>query len=273
MIIIAEKINGSIPSVAKAIEARDAGFIQNLAKVQSEAGSDFIDVCASVEVSRELETLKWMIDLVQEVTDTPIAVDSPSSETCAKAIDFCKRPGLVNSVSMEGNKVEEVFPKIAKTEWECVALLCDDTGIPRSAEKRLEVFDALMQKAKEYNIDPSRLHIDPLVEMLATSDDGINMIIEVMKEIRRRYPTIHITGAASNVSFNLPARKIGNQAFVVLAMNAGLDSVILDPLNKDMRGLIYATEALLGHDEMCIEFIQAFRKGVFGTPPQAPAKK
>mgnify|MGYP001767721919 FL=1 len=273
MIIIAEKINGSIPSVGKAIEARDADFIRNLAKVQTEAGADFIDVCASVEVSRELETLKWMIDIVQEATDTPIAVDSPSSETCARAIDFCKRPGLVNSVSMEGNKIESVFPKIARTEWQCAALLCDDTGIPRSAEKRLEVLEALMQKAKEYNIDPSRLHIDPLVEMLATSDDGINMIVEVMKEIRRRYPTIHVTGAASNISFNLPARKIVNQAFVVLAMNAGLDSVILDPLNRDLRGLIYATEALLGRDEMCIEFIQAFRKGVFGTPPQAPANK
>lgn len=273
MIIIGEKINGSIPSVGKAIEAGDADFIRNLAKVQSEAGADFIDVCASVEVSRELETLKWMIDIVQEATDTPIAVDSPSAETCAKAIDFCKRPGLVNSVSMEGNKIATVFPKIARTDWQCAALLCDDTGIPRSAEKRLEVLEALMQKAKEYNIDPSRLHIDPLVEMLATSDDGVNMIIEVMKEIRRRYPTIHVTGAASNISFNLPARKIVNQAFVVLAMNAGLDSVILDPLNRDLRGLIYATEALLGRDEMCIEFIQAFRRGVFGTQPQAPAKK
>lgn len=268
MIIIAEKINGSIPSTGKAIEAKDADYIRNLAKVQSEAGADFIDVCASVEVSRELETLKWLIDLVQEVTNTPLAVDSPSAEVCAKAIDFCKRPGIVNSVSMEGNKVEIVFPKIADTKWDCIALLCDDSGIPRTAEKRLEVFEALMKKAKEYNIAPSRLHIDPLVEMLATSEDGINVIIKVMKEIKKQYPDIHVTGAASNVSFNLPARKIINQAFVVLAMNAGLDSVILDPLNRDLRGLIYATEALLGRDEMCIEFIHAYRAGLFGTQKQ-----
>jgi 5-methyltetrahydrofolate--homocysteine methyltransferase len=265
MIIIGEKINGSIPSVGKAIEAKDGEFIKNLAKVQTDAGADFIDVCASVEVSKELDTLKWMIDLVQSVTETPIAVDSPSAETCAKSIDFCNKPGLVNSVSMEGNKIAVVFPKIAGTKWQCVALLCDDTGIPRSAAKRLEVFAALMKKAKEFNIDPSRLHIDPLVEMLATSDDGINMIVEVMKDIRKQYPTIHITGAASNISFNLPARKIVNQAFVVLAMNAGLDSVILDPLNRDLRGLIYATDALLANDEMCIEYIHAFRKGIFGV--------
>jgi len=71
--------------------------------------------------------------------------------------------------------------------------------------------------------------------MLCASENGINMLIEVVKEIKKRYPTIHVTGAASNVSFNLPARKVMNQAFVVVAMTAGMDSVILDPLNKDMR--------------------------------------
>ena len=266
MIIIAEKINGSIPSVAKAIEARDAEFIKNLAKVQSEASSDFIDVCASVDPSIEFETLKWMIELVQEVTDTPIAVDSPDAKLCADMIQFCKKPGLINSVSMEGTKVEDVFPVIADTKWQVAALLCDDAnGIPKTAEIRLKILEDLMAKAKEYNIDPSRIHIDPLVEMLCTSEDGINMLVEVIKEIKVRYPTIHVTGAASNISFNLPARKVVNQAFVVLAMNAGMDSVILDPLNRDMRGLIYATEALLGEDMMCMEFIGAFRDGLFGV--------
>ena len=83
--------------------------------------------------------MEWLINLVQEVTDTPIAVDSPSVRVCAEALKFCKRPGLVNSVSMEGDKIDVVFPVIANTEWECAALLCDDTGIPKSAEKRLEV--------------------------------------------------------------------------------------------------------------------------------------
>ena len=79
MIIIGEKINGSIPSVAKAIAERDADWIRNLAKVQTEAGADFIDVCASVK-DDEVEVMHWLIDLVQEVTDTPISVDSPNAE-------------------------------------------------------------------------------------------------------------------------------------------------------------------------------------------------
>jgi 5-methyltetrahydrofolate--homocysteine methyltransferase len=134
MIIIGEKINGSIPSMAKAIAEKNADHIRNLAKKQAEAGADFIDVCASVSPDTEFETLKWLIDLVQEVTDTPISIDSPNAKVFAEAIGFCKKPGLINSVSMEGDKIERVFPVIAGTQWECVALLCDDTGIPDSAE-------------------------------------------------------------------------------------------------------------------------------------------
>ena len=264
MIVIGEKINGSIPSVQKIIETRDEEAVKELARKQTEAGVTYIDVCASVNNDIEVETMKWLIDLVQGVTDTPISVDSPSAQACVDAMKYCNKPGIINSVSMEGDKIETVFPVIADTDWECVALLCDDTGIPKTAEKRLEVFDAIMEKAKKYNIDPSRLHIDPLVEMLCTSEDGVSMIVEVITEIRKRYPTIHITAAISNVSFNLPVRRLVNQSFLVLSMNAGLDSAILDPLNRDLMGMVYATEALLGLDDYCMEYITAYRNDIFG---------
>ena len=121
-----------------------------------------------------------------------------------------------------------------------------------------------MAKAKEYGIKPSRLHIDPLVEMLCTSEDGIALNEEVISTIREQYPTIHITAAISNISFNLPVRKLVNLGFTVLAMKAGLDSAILDPTNRDMMGVIYATEALLGNDDFCMEYIEAYREGIFG---------
>lgn len=264
MIIIGEKINGSIPSVAKAIAEKDADFIRNLAKVQADAGAAFIDVCASVDNSIELATVKWLIDLVQEVTDTPVAIDSPNVRICAEAMKFCNRPGLINSVSMEGSKTEVIFPLIADTDWECAALLCDDTGLPQDAEKRLAVFAAIMKKAQKYNIAPARLHIDPLVQMLCTSEDGINTVTAVIRQIKAQYPAIHVTGGGSNISFNLPARKLVNQAFLVLAMNAGMDSAIIDPLNRDLMGMIYATEALLGLDEYCMEYIGAYRENKFG---------
>ncbi len=268
MIIIGEKINGSIPSTGKAIEAKDAAFIRDLAIKQSEAGANYIDVCASVSDDREMEVMKWLIDIVQDAVDTPIAVDSPNAETCVACIPFCKKPGIINSVSGEGNKIEVVFPVIADTKWDVIALLSDDTGIPKCAADRLRVFDKIMAKAKEYGIAPNRIHIDPLVEMLCTSEDGIAMVVEVMTEIKKQYPTIHITGAASNISFNLPARKLLNQVFISLSMNAGMDSAILDPLDRGMLGTIYATEAMLGLDEFCIEYITAFREGRIGSAPK-----
>ena len=263
MIIIGEKINGSIPVVAEAIAARDAEFIKARAKAQAEAGATFIDCCASVS-ENEVEILKWMIDCIQEATDLPICIDSPSAEALAEVFSYCARPGLINSVSGEGNKIDLIFPLIANTKWQVICLLSDDRGIPKCAADRLRVFDYIMEKAKQYGISPSRLHIDPLVEMLCTSEDGIAMNVEVISTIRRRYPSIHITAAVSNISFNLPVRKMVNLGFTVLAMNAGLDSAILDPTNRDMMGVIYATEALLGRDEYCMEYISAYREGIFG---------
>ena len=269
MIIIGEKINGSIPAVAEAIAKRDAEFIKQRAIAQDKAGATFIDCCASVQEG-EVETLHWMIDCIQSVTDLPISVDSPSADVIAEAYKFCNKPGLFNSVSGEGSKIDVLFPIMAANPgWECVALLSDDTGIPKTAGDRLKVFDKIMAKAKEYGIKPSRLHIDPLVEMLCTSENGIETNTEVISAVREAYPTIHITAAVSNISFNLPVRKMLNLGFTVLAMNAGLDSAILDPTNRDMMGLIYATEALLGQDDYCMEYISAYREGKFGPVKQA----
>ena len=263
MIIIGEKINGSIPSMAKAIAERNEEWIKDIAKKEADAGADFIDCCASVDVG-EVETLHWMIDLIQSVTDTPIAVDSPNAAVCIEGMKFCNKPGMINSVSGEGNKMDIVFPVIADTKWDVMALLCDDTGIPKTAADRIRVLDNIMAKAKSFGIAESRIHIDPLIEMLCTSEDGIAMVVEVMTYIKKNYPKAHISGAISNISFNLPYRKILNIAFAVLAINAGMDSAVMDPLSRDLRGAIYDAEAMIGEDYMCMEYIGAFREDVFG---------
>ena len=269
MIIIAEKLNGSIPSCGQAIAARDEAYIKETAKRQADAGASFIDCCASVN-DGELETMKWMIDAIQSVTDRPISVDSPDVGVVIEAMKFCNKPGLFNSVSGEGNKIDLAFPVLARPEnekWEVMALLCDDTGIPKSAAKRIEVFEMVMEKAEKYGIAKKRIHIDPLVEMLCTTDDGegIFMILEVMRYIKAKQPDVHISGAISNISFNLPVRRLVNQAFAVLAISAGMDSSVMDPLSRDLRGVIYAAEAMLGLDDFCAEYTSAYREGIFGA--------
>jgi 5-methyltetrahydrofolate--homocysteine methyltransferase len=266
MIIIGEKLNGSIPSVGKAIADRDEAFLRRLAKIQTEAGAHYLDVCASVQEDTEVETLKWMLDLAQDESDVPICLDSPSQYTLVKALPFCKKPGLVNSVSLEGDKIDTIFPIIADTKWGCVALLCDDKGIPNSVERRMEVFDGIMAKVKEYGIDPSRIFIDPLVVTLSTNDAALTMFAECTRRVKEQYPTIHVTSGLSNISFGLPVRKMINMAFMVLAMNAGMDSAIVDPTNREMLGVIYAADCLLEKDESCLEYIMAYREGIIAPP-------
>ena len=89
------------------------------------------------------------------------------------------------------------------------------------------------------------------------------MILDVMKHIKKTRPKVHVSGAISNISYNLPVRRLVNQAFAVLAINAGMDSAVLDPLNRDLRAVILAAEAMLGLDDFCAEYVSAYREGIF----------
>ncbi len=263
MIIIGEKINGSIPRTGEAIAAKDEAFIHELARKQTAAGAHYLDCCASV-TEGELETVEWLIELIQDESELPICIDSPNSQVCVDAMKFCKKPGMINSVSLEGDKIDVVFPVIADTEWDCIALLCDDKGIPRDAAGRIEVFKKTMLRAEEYGIAPNRLYIDPLVETLGTNDQSLLTFVETCRAVKELYPDVHLTSGLSNISFGLPVRKMINIGFLVLAMNAGMDSAIIDPTNRDLLGVLFATEALLGKDEYCMEYIGAYRENLFG---------
>lgn len=264
MIIIGEKINGSIPKCGAAIAARDEEYIREMTRIQDHYGSAFIDCCASVN-ENELETMKWMVELIMEETDLPIALDSPDPQVLVDAMPFCgDRIGLINSVSGEGNKIDIVFPAIAGTKWGVVALLSDDSGIPADADGRMDVFHKIMDRAKEFDISPDRIYIDPLVETLGANPDALEIFCECVKRIKEEYPTIHVLGALSNISYGLPGRKFINIPFMTLCMAAGLDSAIIDPTNRDVNGVLHGTEALLGIDDFCLDYIDAYRENLFG---------
>ena len=267
MIIIGEKINGSIPSTGKAIAAKDADYIAKLARIQSEAGATYIDCCASVNEG-ELEMQKWLIDIIQANSDKPICIDSPDPKVCVGAMEFTNKIGLINSISGEGDKISVILPALKGTEWSVVALLCDDSGIPKDAATRVEIFKRIMGEAEKFDIAPNRIFIDPLVETLATNGESLLTFVDTTRQIKALYPDIHVTSGLSNISFGLPGRMIINMAFMTLAMQAGMDSAIIDPTNRDMMGSIFATDALLGADDFCIEYIGAYRDNIIGPAPK-----
>ena len=264
MIIIGEKINGTIPSVGRSIAAGDEDFIRLLAVKQSEAGSAYIDVCAGVDPDSELETMKWLLEIVQTATDVPISIDSPDPLLIKDTLKYVSKPGLINSVSLEGEKTKIIFPQIADTDWECVALLCDDKGVPATVEKRLQIAREIVDRAADYGISHSRLYIDPLVTTLSTDGSSLVKFMECSREIKSLYPEIHITSGLSNISYGLPVRTSINQAFLTLAMSAGMDSAIMDPTRSEMLAAILTTDALLGNDRFCRKLTTAFRKGIIG---------
>ena len=266
MIIIGEKLNGAIKSVAKAIQDRDAQFIRDLATRQLESRADYIDICSGVP-TQDYEVLKWMIELIQaDHPDVRFSIDSPNPDVILKCMDLCKNPGMINSVSLEPGKIEKLFPAAAERKaWQIVALLLDGAGMPETVEKRMETFNGIITQAQAYGISENRLFIDPLVFSVATTPEGFLNFIGAAKQIRKAHPDIHIVSGLSNISFGLPYRKAINHAFLIGAMMNGMDSAIMDPLNRDMLGGVYAAEALLGLDEYCIEYLSAYRDDLFGV--------
>ena len=265
MIIVGEKLNGSIKSVAQAIQSRNAEFVRDLATRQLERRADYIDICSGVP-ERDAEVLGWMIDLIQ--TDHPgvrFSIDSSNPDTILSCMQKCRNPGMINSVSLETGKIEKILPVAAEMKgWNIIALLMDNNGIPETVEKRMENFENLIAKTKEFGIAENRLFIDPLVFSVATTPESFLNFINTSKLIREAHPDIHIISGLSNISFGLPYRKAINHALLIGAMLNGMDSAIMDPLNADMLGGIYATEALTNLDEYCIEYLEAYRDGMFG---------
>ena len=107
------------------------------------------------------------------------------------------------------------------------------------------------------------------METLGTSPESLLTFAECCRKIKELDPALHITSGLSNISFGLPVRKVINFAFMALAMEAGMDSCIIDPLARDLRGVIYATDALLGEDEYCGEYLGAYRDNIFGPVKEA----
>ncbi|MCL6477754.1 MAG: methyltetrahydrofolate cobalamin methyltransferase [Peptococcaceae bacterium] len=264
MIIIGEKINGTIPGVKKAIAGKDEEFIRNLAIKQVEAGADYLDVCAGTAPETEAETLIWLMDIVQGAVDQPLCIDSPNPKVIEQVFRYAKRPGIINSVSGEGEKCEVIYPMIQGTEWQVIALTCDNRGIPSDVRTRVDITKMLVEKAQKHDITPDRIHIDPLVMALSAVNRSVLDFIETLTTVKKMYPTVKVTSGLSNISFGMPLRKVINQNFLTIALYAGMDSAILDPCNRDILTTLLATEALLGRDRYCRNFANAYRKNKIG---------
>lgn len=264
MQIIGEKINGTRKRVAQAIAERDSAFIQDLAIRQAEAGAAWLDVNAGTHPNREPDDLIWLVDTIQPVVKVPLCLDSANPQALAAAIQMVKQTPMINSISGEPSRLEGILPLVAEHGCPVIALAMDERGIPETCEQRLAVVHKVIEATRTAGVPDEKVYVDPLAMTLATNTQAALITLDTIRAIRHEFPSVHLTIGLSNISFGLPARSHINRTFLTLALQAGLDSAIIDPLDREMRAVLIAAELVLGRDRHCLNYTRAYRAGVFG---------
>jgi cobalamin-dependent methionine synthase I len=271
--IIGERINDTWTRVRRAVSERDVAFIQGLAQRQVEAGVDWLDVSAGTSPQREAEDLVWLVQTVQEVVDVPLCLDSANPPALAAAIKQVRQTPLINSISGERTRLDGILPLVREAECPVIALAIDDEGIPSGMEERLRAIRRLLDELHGAGIPDERIYVDPLVMAIAANTESGRIAFDTMRAVRAEFPDVHITSGLSNISFGLPARTLINQAFLTLALAAGLDTAILDPLDRELRKALLAAEVVLGLDRYCLSYTSAYRAGLLNGPDAKPGHK
>lgn len=263
MKIIGEKINGSRKRVAKAIAERDAETIKALAVKQTEAGADWLDVNAGTHPRNEPDDLIWLIDQIQSVVGIPLCLDSANPNALRAAIRVVNKTPMINSINGESERLEGILPIVAEHGCQVIALAMDENKIPETSEKRMIVVHKVLEATRAAGIPDEKIYVDPLVMTIGTNIQSGMKFFDTLRAVRADYAQVHLTAGLSNISFGLPARSYINRAFLTLALQAGLDCAIIDPLDQELKAALLAAELVLGRDRHCLNYTRAFRAGVF----------
>ena len=269
MLIIGEKINGTLKKTASAISGRDRSFIMNLAHRQVRAGAAYLDVNAGTGGGKEAEDLVWLVNTVQRAVDVPLCLDSADPAVIGAAMAHVKHTPMINSISGEQTRLDGILPLAMDNGSPVIALLLDDAGIPADVEKRLTIGMKIINQTREAGVPDRHVYVDPLALAVSTRQDGALIALDTIRALKAEFPEIKFCLGLSNVSFGLPARTLVNQAFMAQAIREGLDAAIMNPMEQGLINMIYATELVFGRDRYCRQYTQAFRNGIIDPDPVA----
>jgi len=247
--------------MAQAMEARDVTFIQKEAVMQVESGANYIDVNAGAFLAEESEVLKWLVEVVQQVTTQPLCIDTPDPDAAAAALRLIRGKAMINSITAEKERFAAFLPLLKAYDCDVVALCVDGSRVPTTAEEKLEIASGIIQSLNQEGIAPERIYVDPVVQPLSVDPTSAMAVLSAIEMIGAQFPEVHRICGVSNISFGLPSRRQLNRNFMVLAMQRGLDAAIIDPCDEQLMANIITTNTLLGGDEYCLSYIKAYREG------------
>jgi 5-methyltetrahydrofolate--homocysteine methyltransferase len=223
-------------------------------------GAHVLDVNMGVPLTDEADLLSRAITLVQEHTDLPICIDSSIVEALEAGLAVYEGKALVNSVTCERDRLDRVLPLVKEHGAAVICLTNDETGIPQTADERLEICKRLVDVVHgEYEIPLEDVVIDPLAMTVGADPQAVVTTLATISGIRNEFG-LNTTLGASNVSFGLPGRHALSAAFLALASYAGLTSAIMDARTGETVDACRAADLLLGRDEWAMSWIAAHRQ-------------
>jgi 5-methyltetrahydrofolate--homocysteine methyltransferase len=256
-----------ITHIAQAMRIKDMDYISWIVMAQVEAGATIIDVCIdeiAVDPNERHEWMKWIIPVVQGMTDLPLAIDSSDSKTIEAGLsvyDTTKSRPAINSVNLEDGR-QDLIPMAREFNAMLFANASGRETMPNNAEERVENLKQIMKMMDDDDIPMKDRFLDPLAFPVGAGGDFAKHYLDAVRMIHEEFPDVHIFGGHSNTSFGLPQRKVINEAFCILAVIAGCDTLMIDPILNSpsiFNQFHLANEALMGRDEMCMNYIMAHR--------------
>jgi 5-methyltetrahydrofolate--homocysteine methyltransferase len=256
--IIGERINPTgRKAFAEQLRAGEFSTVATDAVAQVQAGADMVDVNAGIPLVDEPELLIAMLRTVQQAVDAPICIDSSVIEALEAGLSVYEGRALVNSVTAEDERLEEILPLVARHGAVVIGLANDETGIPETPQKRLECARKIVSAAGDHGIAPEDVIIDPLAMTVGADPEAVTTTLNTISLIRDELG-VNMCLGASNVSFGLPQRHVLNAAFLPMAMAAGLTSAIMSTAEVCVQS-VRAADLLLGHDAWGASWIGAHR--------------
>jgi len=257
VVMIGEKINPTgRKKLAEALTQHNFDYVIELAENQVKAGADLLDVNVGVPGIDDVALMPEVVKLVASVVEVPLCIDSPNPKAVAAALAVAPGKPLVNSVNGEEASLSAILPLIKDRGAAVIGLTLDEAGIPPDVDARVAIAGRILERAARLGIPAEDVIIDPLVLTVGADHAAGKVTLQTIERVRREFG-VSINLGASNVSFGLPDRHTINQAFLALAIGAGANCMITDPMK--LTGVIRAADLLLGRDAYAAKYIGWFR--------------
>lgn len=275
---------GRVKHVKIAVLAAQAGgpeseeglrYLRYLVERQLSAGVDFLDLNVdevSLKLNEQKEAMQWLVGTVQAMSPVPVSVDSSNIEIIQAGLEACHDESgrnLLNSASLERL---EALDLAREHDTKVIVTAAGEKGMPQNEVERLENASRMVEAALVRGISLDSIYVDVLVFPISVDGQFGHHALETIRQLRSRYGSeVHITGGLSNVSFGLPRRRLINDVFILLSLEAGADSGIIDPVASNLQSILsmdrqastyrMTEDLLLGRDRHCKKFLRAYRKG------------